>query len=573
MESKRNRSNYGKCRCCLTKGYHKDIMKEYYHDGIREVYFDLFMECFNMFLSTNEKLTTLICKSCITKLRHASSFKLMAENTEKQLLDELVLRDDKNTVFVNVPVEDAILDDDLIIKAEELTEVKEEPPDSEPMETDFDTDYIDNDSDVTTKNHSDTEKMVKGESELLARFDRTELKMLPTRRALRDLCPNYVRHLELLKEVVPRMVRKLLQENTRLTNSKRVYVTEKVAQIVNSSTLLENSNMTPFRSRARNGYPCFYCRNVFENLEKLREHTAMHKKNEIARVLRTYGSECFLVNVDVTDLMCTICDKKMSNVNELKSHLSKVHEKKIYTEFSDKVVPYKLSRDNFECQFCGCNFETFGAIERHMNVHFRNYVCKECGAGFVTKYRLKVHVKGHSDGVFPCEMCGKIFTTQQKHKNHVDTVHKMVKRFKCTQCPERFTEYFRRQRHMVEVHGVAPLQYRCNVCDKIFERRYTLSRHMKRDHLEERDFQCELCSYKCFSNNELSMHMIKHNGERIYECSVCKKSYARKKTLSEHMRIHNNDRRFACAVCGQAFVQKCSLKGHMKTHHLEYNIP
>lgn len=357
-------------------------------------------------------------------------------------------------------------------------------------------------------------------------------------------------------------------------SSKKTFVTEKMAHIANASTLLEYSNITPFKSRSRNGFPCFYCRNLFENLDKLREHTSEHRKSDLRKVLSTYGAECLVVYADVTDLCCTICNSSIPNLNELKSHLTKVHRKKMFLEFNDRVIPFKLSMDNvYECQMCGFNFETFGSIERHMNVHFRNYVCKDCGTGFVTKYRLKVHSKSmHVGGNFPCDICKKVFTTQQKQKNHVDTVHKMVKRFKCTKCPERFSEYFRRQKHMVEEHGVAPLQYKCNVCDKSFDRRYTLSRHMKRDHLEERDFQCHLCSYKCFTNNELRVHMIKHNGERIYECSVCKKSYARKKTLKEHMRIHNNDRRFACAVCGQAFVQKCSLKGHLKTHHHEYSL-
>lgn len=373
------------------------------------------------------------------------------------------------------------------------------------------------------------------------------------------------------------MIAKLVEDfeiSEENRNARRQYVTEKMAHIVNTSTILEHSNVTPFRSKSRQGFPCFYCRNIFENLEKLQEHSKQHKRNEIQKVLRTYGAESLVVYVDITDLKCSICRLSIQSLTELKSHLINVHKKKMHQDFNDRVIPYKISNTSmFECQLCGFNFETFGAIERHMNVHFRNYVCKDCGTGFVTRYRLKVHIKSmHAGGTHPCEVCGKIFSTTQKHKNHVNTVHKMMKRFKCTKCPERFAEYFRRQKHMVQVHGLAPLKYKCNVCDKSFDRRYTLSRHMKRDHLEERDYQCEMCSYKCFTKNELRVHMVKHNGERIYECSVCKKSYARKKTLKEHMRIHNNDRRFACAVCGQAFVQKCSLKGHLKTHHLEFNL-
>lgn len=343
---------------------------------------------------------------------------------------------------------------------------------------------------------------------------------------------------------------------------------------MNISTLLECSNMTPFKSRGRNGFLCFYCPNVFDDSSKLREHTLEHDKEEIHKILKTYVTESLIVNVEVSDLSCTVCRQEMPNVAELKTHLTRVHKKRLYPEFTDRVIPFKLSNESpYICQVCGCSFETFGAIERHMNTHFRNYICKECGTGFVTKARLKVHYTNtHIGGTFPCEVCGKTFATQLKHKNHVGSVHRMLKRFKCNKCPERFTEYVYRQRHLVEVHGVPRIDYKCNVCDKSFSRRYNLSTHMKRDHMEERDFQCEMCSYKCFSGKQLSMHMVKHNGERIFECAVCKKSYARKKTLSEHMKIHNNDRRFSCDVCGQAFVQKCSLKGHMKAHHPEYGL-
>lgn len=51
METKKGNITYGECRCCLAKGNHRDIMKEYYFNGIREVYFDIFLECFNLFVS------------------------------------------------------------------------------------------------------------------------------------------------------------------------------------------------------------------------------------------------------------------------------------------------------------------------------------------------------------------------------------------------------------------------------------------------------------------------------------------------------------------------------------------
>ncbi|XP_046975309.1 zinc finger protein 431-like [Vanessa cardui] len=558
---------YGECRFCLLKGYHRDIMKEYFTNGTREVYIDIFMECFNLYLSTNKQLSTLICTSCIQRLREANRFRMMVVNTEQQLLANVL---DKETVFINV----GDLETDMDIKPEHghHLEVKVEPSDS------MDCDFTFDDTDDTELKDDDMRDEIDGEAELLARFPHRY--KLPTRKTLYTRpCKGFAIHLDMLrgKNILPKMVAKLLEDESEDSPRKKVYVTEKMAQIQNTTTVIEFSNVTVFKSKNRVGFPCFYCRSSFENFDTLREHQSkVHKKSETRKIVARYGTECLVVYADITDLRCLICNEKLPNLNDLKAHLVKIHDKKIHPEFTDRVIPFKLSHNKhpYECQSCGCNFETFGSIERHMNVHYRNYVCNQCGTGFVTKYRLKVHIKSmHVGGSFPCDVCKKIFTTHQKHKNHVDTVHKMLKRFKCPKCPERFSEYFRRQKHLVENHGSAPLRYKCNVCDKAFDRRYTLSRHMKRDHLEERDFQCQLCAYKCFTNNELRVHMIKHNGERIHECSVCKKSYARKKTLREHMRIHNNDRRFACAVCGQAFVQKCSLKGHIKTHHLDYNLP
>ncbi|XP_049883321.1 zinc finger protein 718-like [Pectinophora gossypiella] len=576
MESRNKATVFGQCRCCLKDGYHKDIMKGQYKNGSREVFHDIFLDCFNLFLSTSPKLSTLICKSCISRLEDANEFKKLVTDTERQLLNKV--DDHKDTLFVNV------LDAELDIKSElSSVDVKLEPLDDE-LEDDHADDAMD--VDIPTEPPPDNDRnnldldLIEGEADLLARFSRRSLRLPATTEALYDICPGFARHMELLrgKVVKGKSIEKILKDselNSRTEPSRHGFVSEKSAQIANALTLLDHSNLTPFKSKNRTGFPCFYCRSTFDNVDKMKEHQQKsHKKSELRKLLSTYGVESLVIYVDITDLKCAICGESINSISELKSHLIKTHKKDYLQEFTDRVIPFKLSETNtFECQICGFRFETFGSIERHMNVHYRNYVCKDCGTGFVTKYRLKVHIKSmHIEGTFPCEVCKKVFTTQQKLKNHTDAVHKLVKRFKCSKCPERFSEYFTRQKHMVAVHGMAPLQYKCNVCDKSFDRRYTLSRHMKRDHLEERDYQCEMCSYTCFTNNELRVHMIKHNGARIFECAVCKKSYARKKTLKEHMRIHNNDRRFACAVCGQAFVQKCSLKGHIKTHHVEFSM-
>lgn len=544
-------------------------MKEYNWNGVSEVYFDVFQECFNLYLCTNGR-SSLICTSCIEKLRDANKFRTMVVNAERQLLDTL---DEKQTFFINL--REPLMEVD--VKEEKDTELKRE-------ENNLDGNLIDDDDvmlykydDILPDNISNTDDLVEGEAELLARFPFGTLKPLPTRKTMEYTCKQFVKKLELLKgkKITGSSIKNLVTHTipNRIRNT--VYMTEKLAHIANVSTILGYSNLTAFKTRRRSGFPCFYCRRIYENFEVLKDHQYNDKcKANLKKMLAKCIMERLVVYVHITEIKCTICDQIQANLNELKSHLTKIHKKKLHPEYGDRIIPFKLTKTNeYECQTCGFNFETFGAIERHMNVHYRNFVCDQCGAGYVTQSRLKVHLKySHIQGVFPCDICNKVFNSQYKHKCHVDAVHKMVKKNKCPKCPERFTDYFDRHQHMVEAHGEQPLRYRCNVCMSVFKRRYALSLHMKRRHLEVKEKECDLCTYKCHTIAELKAHMIKHNGERMYECCVCKKSYARKKTLKEHMRIHNNDRRFVCVVCGQAFVQNCSLKGHMKAHHADYSI-
>ncbi|CAH2987561.1 unnamed protein product [Chilo suppressalis] len=599
-------TKYGQCRCCSSKGNHRDLNKEYCWESIREVYSDILAECFNLCLSTRPDLTTLICSNCISRLRDASSFKILVVNTEKQLLENF--KDLTKKKFDGV-------------KLEEQTDIKVESwllgqRDDHLL-------YSSEDSNDTFEGTGSSvvksPDLVEGEDTLLSRFVGRRLRPLPTRASLGNVCQDFAKHLKKLEgKVIPgKTLKSLLDDGdlkpkTRLKKcitisksqselnapkkkriqrtkyrekhvdietEKNPYTLERLSHAANIAALLEFSNVTAFKAKHQRAYPCFYCEKLFEDFEELRHHqsTSHTKENMTQCVLKKYRigkPDSLVVYVDVAGLKCTICEKPMATLKELKTHLTSVHEKTMYLELSDRVIPFRVCENNFQCQICGNLYETFGSIERHMNTHYRNYVCEECDSGFVTKQRLRIHgyhMHSNKQEKYECEVCHKQFTTQQKRRIHQETVHENVKKYKCNRCPERFNEYFRRHKHMVLVHGVAPIEYKCNVCDKCFDRRYSLSTHM-RTHIQQKDVYCELCPYRCFTKVELRHHMVKHNGERIYECSICKKSYAREKTLKEHMRIHTNDRRYVCPVCGNAFIQNCSLKSHIRSHHKKHEL-
>ncbi|KAJ8703994.1 hypothetical protein PYW07_013288 [Mythimna separata] len=258
MEKKKSNTTYGECRCCLAKGYHRDLMKEHYFNGIREVYFDIFMESFNLYLSTNALLTTLICSTCVQRLRDATSFRMMVVSTERQLL-QAIAGDNKDTVFVNVNVvEENMLENQIDVKVESQSEVKVEI--DEDVDADYESDYVPDDyvSDGTS------DDLVDGEAALLGRFARVKLPPLPTRQRLPEICPEFCRQLDLIQDikVLPRTILKLIEEqdSRRLpSNPRRVIISEKLAHIVNAGTILECSNWDHSEDSMEQDQICAQC--------------------------------------------------------------------------------------------------------------------------------------------------------------------------------------------------------------------------------------------------------------------------------------------------------------------------
>ncbi|CAG9789656.1 unnamed protein product [Diatraea saccharalis] len=307
----------------------------------------------------------------------------------------------------------------------------------------------------------------------------------------------------------------------------------------NLTTLLKNSNATPFKDRNDAGYVCAYCFKSYPDPQVLRSHT----HNDHAREKPSYkagsGMASFVAFLDVVDLKCTICEHPLDSINQLAEHLVEIHKKKYYLGITDYFQPYKLTKESqIKCCLCNESFHNMKLLTQHMNLHYNNFICPTCGAGFVNSFRLSRHETTHvkKKSSYPCNYCGQVFAAESKKKAHVNTEHKGIAGHSvCQICKARFKNYYQKTRHMIQVHNAEKIN--CDICGKKFNLKSNLMLHMRGVHLKERPYECSVCSMGFFIKRHMLGHyMAAHTNERKYKCDVCGKGYATQNSRRKHMK-------------------------------------
>ncbi|XP_060809302.1 zinc finger protein 723 [Amyelois transitella] len=545
----------GLCRCCGTMKKCRVLNVEYDYMGQTVVYADMLMDCFGLLISHLDGKPTerLICATCVTRLRDALTFRKQVLQCEEAFLQMKMYDADweDKTQENHVQIEEATVDG-----APKLELVKTEPSvESDPgsgCEDDGGADYepVTETSTTEVKPERDLDESNSNDDMPLNQLIKASPRPRPERR------PNGVSsaHKEKKLKLPMSKVQQLMRERDPS------YMTE-----TNILTIVEFSYVCPFKCR-HNHLLCYYCGQNFMDPTELRDHTGLYHHPKKFKVTEHKN----MIKIDMTRIDCRLCNESIDSLDEFKRHITSVHDKKYYFNSKESVLPFRLTKDELKCALCDINFPYFHALNKHMNEHFSNYVCETCGLGFVDKGRFVMHQQRHEEGDFPCDTCGKIFKAQYNRDLHIDRVHKKKGRVYCPKCDIKLMSYPQKLKHLVEVHGEAPLSFPCNDCDRVFETRRMLTIHRRKDHLKDYRYECQCCGQKFFTRFALNNHMPTHTRERNFKCKVCEKSYPRLKTLKDHMRIHTNDRRYRCHICGQAFIQNCSLKGHMKSQHPEY---
>lgn len=195
--------------------------------------------------------------------------------------------------------------------------------------------------------------------------------------------------------------------------------------------------------------------------------------------------------------------------------------------------------------------------------------CPHCKKGFHSEKRLARHMKVCGKDLV-CEFCGEDFNTgahnaYSKYEEHYYT-HVEQKPFQCTVCSKGFVRKQELNKHQV-IHTTEYAPQECLQCGSVFSSVELLQKHMRKH--ERPTWSCPKCSRQFVRQALFNQHVLICQKE--ISCEICGKVFQCltkniKYRYQEHMFIHTGEKPYKCQFCERAFRDRSTRKKHERTH-------
>ena len=181
---------------------------------------------------------------------------------------------------------------------------------------------------------------------------------------------------------------------------------------------------------------------------------------------------------------------------------------------------------------------------------------------------LNMHNPKKSEKIFLCEHCNKLFSTKGNLRNHISTIHKNYRPFKCSfpNCEKKYECECKLIAHERTHTGIKP--FVCPICQNSFFGKGNLKEHLK-THSEIRPFKCPLCDNTYKTNGALKKHIkINHDHILKFSCEYCEKKFGTNSALKQHIIKHTKEKKFKCKYigCEKCFTEKRNMEKHYNRH-------
>lgn len=180
-----------------------------------------------------------------------------------------------------------------------------------------------------------------------------------------------------------------VRERQKISNQKRL--TELDWHFDNIKTILKCSNATPMRCKVGARYACSYCLDQFDNPTELRMHTVSKHENDKPEFFNLRSLSKHIVYLDITSLLCVLCNENIETLDALMEHLKSVHEELIHKQIKNQIVPYKCDASKVLCGVCNDDISCCPDLQDHMARHYRNFKCEFCSLTFMIRMRMIDH--------------------------------------------------------------------------------------------------------------------------------------------------------------------------------------
>jgi len=253
-----------------------------------------------------------------------------------------------------------------------------------------------------------------------------------------------------------------------------------------------------------------------------------------------------------------------------------IDSKEPMTTFTeDTPFQYKETSDNIEDYFM--NLSTI--INNSTEPKDEDFMDSPVNEGILTKFapvnendqdtlRTAMSLK------YKCPYCQKPMSTLNRVKSHSINCLKNTKNARCFVCNKKFQNRQQLLKHLKEEHLEVQgkmrdfeksTRFKCTICDKSFRSTGNYSYHMRKH--KGRQYSCEFCEKRFYTQSQVKSHLQSHNKEATkVVCPVCGKGFHYQSGLYYHMKMHTNERNKKCKYCPRRFYTSNSVKRHELTH-------